>query len=60
MSMHQVQFEIQSDTLFANKTSHAVASLLSGKFCNKNLPAFQSLLVKALFDVNLSVERLRS
>jgi len=58
--MHHVQLEVQLGTLFANKASHAETSLLSGKFCNKNLPAFHSLFVKALFDVNLSVERLRS
>lgn len=35
-------------------------SFCVGKFCNMNFPAFHNLLVNALLEVNLSVDRLRS
>lgn len=47
-------------TLNASIASQADKSLWLGKFCNKNLPAFHNLLVNALLEVNLSVDKFRS
>lgn len=47
-------------TLWAIRASQEDVSFWLGKFCNINFPAFHNLLVNALLEPNLSVDKFRS